>query len=353
MSARNDAADTVSVVIPSFNRARLIEATVDSILAQTNAPLEVLIVDDGSTDDTEEVCRSFPAPVRYIRQENTGLPGARNTGIRQARGDWVALCDSDDLWHSRKLEEQLRVLREVGNAGWCITDCALIDPNGRSVGSCISGFEYVFPVFRAYGQSPRELFGRYLQEQVLLGDETSPVTYFAGDVFDLLFHGNFALPSSALVSRSLFERVGLFDESFRWAEDTEFFHRAAASSPVAVVMAPLVDYRVGHPSMITSGEGTLRLIENALVSLDRALRLRPSPAESTRAAYIEGRRRLQLHLAYARLSAFDGRGARRAVLEHARERGAVSAQGAAILLASLLPARVLRGMHRMKRGLRG
>src|SRR5947207_2069934 len=100
----------VSVIIPAYNRAEFLDTSVGSVLAQTFADLEVVIVDDGSGDETRKVCARLCAQdsrVRYIYQDNKGLPGARNTGIRAGRGEYIALLDSDDFWEPTKLARQL------------------------------------------------------------------------------------------------------------------------------------------------------------------------------------------------------------------------------------------------------
>lgn len=342
-------APTVSVVIPTYNRSALLEATVRSVLAQSFAAAEIVVVDDGSTDDTEAVCSRLPAPVRYVRQGNTGLPGARNRGIRESRGDWIALCDSDDLWHPRKLEIQMAALRAVPDAGWCLTGCELIDPDGRPVPSHISGLEHVFPVLRRKRARPEEHLAEFLRPREF--EAGSRHVVFHGDAFELLFQGNVALPSSALVSRRLLERTGPFDPTFLAAEDTEFFHRVSAVSPVAYLTEPLVEYRIGHPSM-NSTMDPVPFIQNALVSLDRAARLRAPLRDSERSAYRAGRRVLGLHLAYCRLSTLDRAGARAALREVWREEGIPSTPLLGILLASLLPPAALRALHRAKRSLR-
>jgi glycosyltransferase involved in cell wall biosynthesis len=329
----------ISVVIPSYNRAPLITETVESILAQTLPPAEVIVVDDGSTDDTAEVCARLP--VRYVPQANTGLPGARNRGIRESRGEWIAFCDSDDLWHPRKLELQMAALAASPGARWSVTGCDLIDPDGVPVTTDGSGMERSFPVFQT-GLAPRDHLARALKER------TPGV--FAGDAYGLLFEGNFGLPSSALVARELIDEAGPFDEYFRWAEDTEFFHRISARADVAVVLDPLVLYRVHHGSMITGDPRPF--IEKALESIDRAAKLRPQLSAAEAEAYRCGRRTLQLRLAYARLAALDPPGARAALHAAWRDRRALSPRLAALAVASTFPIPVLRGLHRVKRALR-
>src|SRR5712675_1199611 len=96
----------VSVIIPTYNSGRLVVEAVESALAQTLAPAEILVVDDGSTDDTRDRLAKFGPPVSYIHQENQGVAAARNRGIRAATGDLVAFLDADDVWHPKKLERQ-------------------------------------------------------------------------------------------------------------------------------------------------------------------------------------------------------------------------------------------------------
>lgn len=338
----------ISVVVPTFNRSAFIGATLDAILAQTLRPLEILVVDDGSTDDTREVCARYGDDVRYLRQENAGVSAARNHGMRLARGEWVAFCDSDDLWHPQKLAVELAFTAAAG-ARWCITGCRLIDPSGAPRAGSASGFENAFPVFAELATSADEHFARWLLP-IEVAVEGRRVRGYAGDAFGMLFEGNVVLPSSVLVARDLLREAGEFDERFRAAEDTEFFHRVAARSPIAIVMDRLMDYRVGHPSLVSTSDAA-RLIEVALHSLERAASLRPLSGAEERAR-ASGRRRLLSRLAYTRLTSFDGPGARES-LRAARHEGALELGDRAVLLASYLPASLLRGLHRAKRALRG
>jgi glycosyltransferase involved in cell wall biosynthesis len=340
---------SVSVILPTYNRAAWLPQTVASLLEQTHRPLEVLVVDDGSTDDTATVCRAFPEPVRYLRQENAGVSAARNRGIREARGEWVALADSDDLWIPRKLEIQLAALDAAPQARWCASGCEVIGPGDAPVPG-LQGFERVFAVFAAAGEAPVAHFGRWLART-----ETEVArqmhTCFHGDFFELLFHGNVVLPSSALLHRELFSEAGYFDEDFRVAEETEFFHRVAARRPGVMVMSPLVGYRVTAAGSLTNPANTPRLMHNALSSLDRAAALRGRLSESERVAYEQGRRRLLVALAYAELSLLQRAEARDALSRAWRAGERKSPRSLALYAASLLPKAALRGLHRVKRDL--
>ena len=122
----------VSVIIPSYNRARQLKATLSSVFAQTLPPFEVFLVDDGSTDDTAEVLTAFKREfadwghrLRNIHQENQGKSVALNRGLQDAGGDWIAFNDSDDLWHKEKLSLQFDALRQFPDCGGCFSDADL------------------------------------------------------------------------------------------------------------------------------------------------------------------------------------------------------------------------------------
>lgn len=334
----------VSVVIPTYNRSELLKLTIESILAQTLRPLEIIIVDDGSTDDTAEVCARFGAPVRYIRQENGGVSAARNNALRAANGDWIAFCDSDDLWMYNKLELQLAAIDATG-AGWSVTDFGLIDPEGRSIAGGEAGFRLSFPVFGDTGVTPQQHLGRWLDRRELHVASESMQMY-TGDSFGMLFLGNVVMPSTTIVAREVIDRAGFFDESFDVAEDTEYFHRVAAQSRLTILMRPLSNHRIGHPSLVA--EKSDHLIENAMRSVERAAELRPVLTARERQAFGEGLRMLRVRMAYARLAALDPTGARKA-LRVGSHNYIISRRSVGILLASLLPRIALRGLHRAKR----
>ena len=146
--------DLVSVVIPSYNRAYCIATTVDSTLAQTHGNIEVLIIDDGSSDGTRELIaeRYGKEPrVRYIYQTNGGVCSARNHGLRLARGQFIALLDSDDVWLPWKVEAQLRCLEAFPTAGMIWTDMDAIGPDGQ-----LQYRRYLTRMYTAYRKFTRE-----------------------------------------------------------------------------------------------------------------------------------------------------------------------------------------------------
>jgi GT2 family glycosyltransferase len=340
----------VSVIIPTYNRGDLLVRAVESVGRQTVQPREIIVVDDGSTDDTPARCAELGDRVLYVRIPNAGVAGARNAGIACARGEWIALLDSDDTWEPTKLEVQLAACRQQPAAGWSITGCELVDAADVPRGGPRS-FAAVFPVFREFGFDPQELFAAHLAR---FDVEAAGATHicFAGDLFGLLLYGNMGLPSSALIRRQLLAEAGVFDASLRVAEETEFFRRVAAYSPVVVVMSPLVRYRWAQGDSLTSSANTERLIDAALRSLDAAAQRRAlQPAEQ--AAWRAGRRALLLRLAYAQLSDRRGTEVRRTLRRLTADGLPWGRRGGALWAASVLPSGVLGALHRGKRMLRG
>ena len=194
--------ELVSVVIPCYNYGRFVAEAIECALNQTWQPLEVIVVDDGSTDDTRQRLAPYLDRIRYVYQDNKGLSAARNTGIRHARGDWVALLDADDLWHPRKTERQL------GVAG--------IDASVGLVGS------------PTCSEMPAEL-------------PDAPATREIG-VHDFFF-GVPVTGSSTLIRRNAFDLVGGFDETLTSVEDRDMWLRLAVAVRALQVSTPCWRYR--------------------------------------------------------------------------------------------------------------
>lgn len=199
----------VTTIIPTYNAAHFVVGAVASALAQTYPAVEVVVVDDGSTDDTANRLARFGDRIRYLRQPNQGPSAARNNGIRAAAGEIVALLDADDLWHPGKLTTQVAYLTRHPDIGLLGTDYLNTMPDvWPPVPDPPSAEELPFPV-------------------VVM---KSPVA-----------------PSTVVVRKSVFDEVGLFDTGLRSAEDWELWVRIAARFRAAKLTAPLVFYRV-HPA---------------------------------------------------------------------------------------------------------
>lgn len=340
---------SVSVIVPTYNRAPWIGATLRSILGQSVQPSEIIVVDDGSSDDTESVCATFGPQVRFVRQANGGVSRARNHGASLATGTWLAFVDSDDLWRPEKLRLQLAAL-DATDGSWCISGADTVDFDGNAVPGR-EGFSGIFSVFREEKLNPLEHFERFLAPREIAVAGGS-LTIFTGDAYPALFLGNFALPSSSVIRRDIFLDVGGFSEDFRLAEETEFFHRLAAREPVTLLVPSLVGYRMSQPGSLVSAANIARLVENAINSGDRALRLRSDDTGSTFVLYARGRRRLLRKLAWVHLSSYDGAKAR-LCLRQARTAGdSPDLRYLAIYALSWLPRSVLRTLHAVMR-LRG
>ena len=144
-SERDESAPSISVVIPCYNAAAFLRATIESILGQTHPVLEVIVVDDGSTDDSANIAESFGPPVRVIRQPNQGESAARNRGIEAAAGEWVAFLDADDLWLPTKVELQAEAIRSAPADVVCVTGDFLLFGEGEEERRCSPPARYDAP----------------------------------------------------------------------------------------------------------------------------------------------------------------------------------------------------------------
>jgi glycosyltransferase involved in cell wall biosynthesis len=200
----------ISVVIPVYNGRNTIAPVIESVLDQTYPPLEIIVVDDGSTDGTAElVGHTFGDRVTCVTQENQGVSFARNHGAARAAGPWLAFLDSDDLWLPNKLEEQVGVIRERPSCDAVLSEVYFVDPDDNITGQSRRNADC----------SSRE---RYLND---------------------IIKNPMLLPSTLLVKKAVFMRYGRFDQSLVTAEDLDFHLQLAASSDLYIVDKPLVRYR--------------------------------------------------------------------------------------------------------------
>lgn len=231
----------VSAVIPAFNHARFLGPCVESALAQTLAPCEVIVVDDGSTDGTAAVLERFGGRIRVLRQPNRGVAAARNRGAAESHGDVLAFLDADDEWMPRKLEAQAARLAAQPDLGLVHCGVTEIDAEGRVLGTRLDGLE-----------------GRVAEEMMLFRR-------------GVILGGG----SAAVVPRAVFAETGGFDESLSTSADWDLHHRIARRRAVGFVPEALVRYRVHggnmHADVARTAREMLRAYARAFAE-DEALR---------------------------------------------------------------------------------
>ncbi len=232
----------VSVIIPTFNRSSMVVEAVESVLAQSYAELEVIVVDDGSTDDTRERLRSYGQRlILVVNEKNRGVSAARNRGIRQSRGEFVALLDSDDLWRPGKIQRQLDFFSAHPRAMICQTEEIWVR-RGRRV-------------------NPRQKHRKY-----------------SGYIFPHCLPLCIVSPSAVMIKRELLSRVGLFDEQLPACEDYDLWLRIAAHEPIFLLGEPLIVKRGGHDDQLSRTvpsmdkyriESLLKLLRNERLSAEQ------------------------------------------------------------------------------------
>jgi glycosyltransferase involved in cell wall biosynthesis len=235
MSARRDPLP-VSVVIPAYDAAATIAATLDSLVAQTRPAAEVVVVDDGSRDATAEVVAAHPIGARLLRQPNGGLARARNVGVRAATQSWIVLLDADDLCDPRRLEAQWAVFGALPDTGLCASDFSMFDRDGPVPGARAEQY------YTALGRQPggRATMFPEVRRIDLDGAADAGITVRRGRVYPRIALGNMLHPPTLMFPRSLIERAGPFPEHVGSMSDFVWIVAAAMLAPVAFIDEPLL-----------------------------------------------------------------------------------------------------------------
>ena len=233
---------SVSVVIPAYNYGRFIADAIASVLEQTHPPAEIIVVDDGSTDDTAAVVATFGDAVRYIRQHNAGVCAARNRGVSESTGALIAFLDADDTWEPTNLEKQLAVFETDDDIG--LVHCGMREFDGET----------------------GETIGLHME-----GGEEGVADNL------LLWEGSVIVgPGGGVtVTRKAFDRVGGFDTRIKVGEDWDFCYRVARLFKIGFVAEPLLNYRshnaAAHHNVENMERGMLMFYEKAFATSDPAI----------------------------------------------------------------------------------
>lgn len=211
----------VSVVIPSYNCEKYIAETISSVLAQTYGDLEVLVVDDGSTDNTRGIVSAFGSPVRLITQSNSGVCVARNRGAKEAKGEFICFMDHDDYWFSDKLALQIDAMSSHPECG--VVFASFILWNQDATGS--------FPASNSFDLS-----------QYPEGEDPE----YSGWIYHQFLLDCWMLTSTAMFRREVFERCGTFDETLPYSEDWDLWLRISREYQFIKLKRPNTLYRQHH-----------------------------------------------------------------------------------------------------------
>lgn len=233
---------TVSVVIPSHNCERYIAETIESVLAQTFGDLEVIVVDDGSTDRTREIVASFDSRVRLVAQGNAGVCRARNRGISEARGRYICLMDHDDYWFPDKIERQVEILE--GHPEYAVAFAAFVNWHADAGGE--------FPPPTSYDLSS-------------LGDGIDED--YSGWIYHQFLLDCWMLTSTAMFRREVFATCGVFDETLPYSEDWDLWLRLSREFQFVKLRRPNTLYR----QHAWQGNRRVREIDYRTVLLERTV----------------------------------------------------------------------------------
>ena len=246
----------VSVIIPTYNRKNLLKRALQSVSIQTFAPQEIIVVDDGSSDGSKDwTLERFPF-IRYIYQDNSGVSSARNRGIREAKGSWIAFLDSDDEWMPDKLEQQERVINDSKGAWLCHTNEV-----------------WVRNSVRVNQMKKHQKYGGYVFENCL-------------DICKIS-------PSSVLIKKEVFEMVGLFDESLKVCEDYDLWLRITSKLPIIFLDQSLIIKYGGHADQLSRVDNGIE--QYRIKSLEKILRSESLSADQSKSAKLHLLKKLKVY----------------------------------------------------------
>jgi glycosyltransferase involved in cell wall biosynthesis len=231
----------VSVILPTYNRAQLVCEAIESVLSQTYPYFEIIVVDDGSTDYTSEVLEKYKDKIIYIYQENKGPGDARNRGITEAKGNYIAFLDSDDIWFDHKLELQVAIMEKIPDIGFLSSDFCILKKDGENIHYGLRTWhKNVIPWRDIYEKSIR-----YSSLNLSIIAPERDFDIFIGNLYYPLLIEPYVLPSSAMVRRECIGDDARFAEGIFLYEDWEFFAKLSRNYDAAFLNIETV-YNRGH-----------------------------------------------------------------------------------------------------------
>ena len=228
----------ISVIIPTYNAAKYIEETLQSVINQTYNNIEIIVVDDGSTDQTEAILQSYKDPrLVYIKQANSGGPAKpRNTGIAASKGEYIAIFDSDDLMTPNKLSIELEALKRTPNSAFCCSNYSMIDDKGCLI---TADLWETNKAYQKLNKTRKDSFGNIL--------------FRPGEIVNSILLHNFIASSSMLIRKNVFQSLGGFDETLQNTDDYDMWLRMSPLYSCICVPQALHHYRVREGNITSRG----------------------------------------------------------------------------------------------------
>lgn len=342
----------VSVVMCTYNSGAAVLEAVDSVLAQTYARVELVVVDDGSTDGTPERLRTYGDRIRLLEQANGGIARARNAGMDAARGDYLAWFDHDDICEPQRIEWQLACMQQRPELVLCSSDFSAFSAAGPVSASHAAKYYSMIHdtpggLATLYGAEaevplPRSAAGAGLGTHAL-GDGLG-VAVFHGHVFDALAQGNFVHPPTIMMTRALWEQNGHFDPTIRIQCDYEWLLRASRLGEFGHIQAPLLRYRVS-PTQISSSRSTVQSAQDIIEVVNRIKQWDPAYYQAHAKALRRRMGNWRSDAASVLVSQNQSRARVLGLIAQSVRDGYFSRQSLTTAVKACLPARVLRALR--------
>lgn len=338
----------VSVVIPSYNSESTISETIDSVLSQSYSRLEILVVNDGSTDKTKEVLATYGDNITCLNKLNGGLASARNHGMKHAKGDYIAWLDADDIMEIDKITIQLNFMENNTDVVMCCTDFSAFNNNQifdeshikqyyGSINTNKKGFDDIY--------NEKNILSKHNIEK-LENKNTKDITVYSGDIYNSLIWGNIIHPPTVMFRRSISEQLDGLDSSLGEGTDYEYFIRFSRLGKIGYIDCPLLRYRYSEKQM--SADANLGSISASTIKvLEKIAKENPSYIE-------ENKRRFSNRIARAYISAAKnnaGKNRKKSLvfLWKAIKHGYYKSNIALIAIMALIPEKLLTLLRRIRK----
>jgi len=268
----------VSIIIPTYNSAHFLPECINSVLSQSYDNIEIIVIDDGSTDNTADVIQPFTKHIIYKKQENRGLAGARNAGFTASTGGFIAWLDADDIAHPDRILLQANYLFNNPEIVLISNNFSAFNSKGQIAHSHISTY---------YGavQKAGDICRIYpVHKEVTLGlppgcklidAKTKSLQVYSGEVHQALILGNFIHPPTVMLRKSACFTAGKLDETIPTAEDWDYFIRLSKIGPIAFIDYPLLQYRISEQQMSSPNNNAERIVTNIIRVTEKHLKMEP------------------------------------------------------------------------------